>query len=231
MRCGQCGEDIHPRDLDIEALEARCRYCGWAFGKIESPYRRGASKALVHEPETGKPGVPRPACVEVSPRGAATVIRYRAHSRVEVTEWVMLLLVPILLVSAFVFYISKSLILAAVPSGLLALLFYAALAIRYYPRELVLDEDVLEVRLGRLPLGRHPRANIRQLGVTDEVTTGGALRFSLTARIDGRNVDLLHVTRPLDGLYLEQELERLLGLADEPIPGEIFALDDDRDAP
>jgi hypothetical protein len=228
LRCQQCDALIHPRDVDYEALEARCRRCGWAFGKIESPYRRGRATALAEREEEDviKPGVPRPNNVEVREDGASTTIRYRAYSRADVIGWSLLVLCAVIASSAAAFAATSSLLGSAVIVTAVAVMLYGLLASVRYPRDLVLDAFELRVQIGPLTVARYPIGAITQLGVTDEVGLGHRIRYHLSARIEDVNVPLLTVARALDGLYLEQELERRLDLGEEPLPGEIFGVED-----
>ena len=226
LTCRQCGQGIHPRDVDLEALQARCRHCGWAFGKVDSPYRRGESSRAALEPEADnpKPGLPRPAHVEVVESPDMTTIVYSKRAGTMTSAWAVLPVVPALAIGAAVNSVTGSVVIAATVALAVAVFLGLSLMLALIPRGLELDAHELRVTIGPFVVKRLRRSDIAQLCVVERVVDTTP-RFFLAASVHGVPSGFLQVRTPLDGLYLEQELERRLGLTDELVAGEVFGPD------
>lgn len=223
LRCRSCGASLDAGNLDRSLSVITCAHCGTLHELPRAPVGTDAPGRAPPErvPE------PLPERFEVArPPGGLRVVWPAGRksgafgAALFGTAWG-----AITLVGGAWFLTPVSL-----------LFFYLAAVKAVNRKELRIDGDAISVRQGPLPwkgTKRLDRSRVRQLFVTEHVQRvreggdrGGRVReirrYRLSALLEGeRRVRLLGgLGSPGQGLWLEQEIERTLGIRDRAIGGE-----------
>lgn len=228
MKCGQCKKELHPADVDTVALAARCRHCGWTFGRVTSPFREAVTSGETTDIERDRRRrIPTPRSVEVHEDGAQLSITFGAARHVHMVEAYYRFVAT--------FFFGFVAIFASAVRGDLALvaLFFACAALiqafmKIFGRVRIdADAGELEVHSKNARKIVQPTATIDQLFVQEHVVARIFKRvrndaYDLRARLDdGSEVTLVRNLRePVVALFLEQELERHLGIVNAAVDGE-----------
>jgi len=233
MRCRNCGAALEAERLDRRLGIVTCAHCGGLheFARAEDG-GKGAPSPAADDARSGsstgeRPLVPEPARFEVH-RGDGTLqVRWRRGRKAGAV-----VLAGFALVWAF----------AAVGAGVFFLapvslvLLYLALLRGVNRTTLRVDARELSVRQGPLPAGRTrrlPRADITQLLARERINrtrTGsdgrGPVRVRRSYRLQAldragrKRLVVGGLTSPAQALWLEREIESLLGIEDVAVAGE-----------
>ncbi len=230
LTCFQCGKALRPQSVDVQQLTARCLECGWVFGQAMSPFRAGASRgshALEEEPKSRRPGIPRPPGVEVE-EGEQLDLRLRTLVAVHGSHILRQTLIgPLLLLLGLAVFLFGGgvfgIVLAAVGG---ALTLPGLLGTFGHLRVGVRAGKLTAPTRWCLPITRIVANDVEQLYVQAE-EVGRTTTYSLVAIVrrsgsSGPEAKLVlrHLRSPLTALFVEQEVERRLGIVDEPVIGE-----------
>jgi hypothetical protein len=224
FRCKNCGAPIEGKDVAPDLAMAKCSHCGAVFGV----------KGLSQQETYGeRPAVPMPAGVEVADFGDALQITYR---------WFSLKVVFVLIIcvfwNVFMFMWHGMSITTGVWSMSLFGLLHTAVGIglAYYTLAGLLNRTTVRVEQGLLEIHHHPLPwfGNKRLQATDieqiycrERIHHGRHGVSRTYEVHAMMRDavkeklLSRLNEPEQVLYIEQELERFLGIRDGPVRGEI----------
>ncbi len=226
LRCGQCKSDLHPADVLVSSLEARCRHCGWTFGGAGTPYRRGAlpePRSAPPEDEEERHLVPRPARMRVLEAPVPAIV-YRVPG--DRALGVALGIMALTLIAAVIALGAGQ----AIEPGLVLLLLatpplvYLALAKLFNKRHIELRGPYLQARQRPFPLPfgpMVPRRDIGQLYVRQQAVQQGPRRYEVVAQHGSEaTVIASAIDNPIEALFIEQEIERRLAIEDVPVPGE-----------
>jgi hypothetical protein len=231
LTCKSCGVELHPADVDMDALQAKCRHCGWVFGHPVSPHRLRASGEA--DPSLSR-ATPEPQELPL-PNGLSVESSSAGHLQVRVDR--------------------KSIYTLLFLSGMTILLSFAAIKLAYpfvLPWYLVIgfifmplmtgycaavaglntvlistDGSSLRIKHGPLPwFGSRliSRKHLRQLYVSEtEVRTDSGVDRSYNVRAqvtEGDVVIISGLAEPQTALYLERKFEQMLRIIDVPVDGE-----------
>lgn len=223
LKCRNCGSTLAPEHISAQLAAARCPHCHALF----------ALPASLAAP----PSIPRPE-VALPPRftlrhhdGTLTITR-RWFSPVAffllffAVFWNGFLIVwhTIALSGGMWFMSAFGLIHTAV--GLWLIYWVAAMFMN--STVIHASRDWLQVRCGPLPWpGKQdlPRPQIHQLYCTEKVShgkNGSSAQYRVEAVLDGNRRATLAkgFANPEQALFVEQQLEKFLGIADLPVAGE-----------
>lgn len=228
LECPTCGASIVADDVNLDRLVAKCRSCDSVFAF--SPEASGA--ALERTAPRGPVEMPKRFRVE------------RLGSELKITRrWFS----PIFFFLVFFCLLWDGFLvvwyLNAGAAGIVFMLFPlihvgVGVGLSYFTvcgfvnsTHVAANYESLRVRHGPLPWPGNrdvPRLDIDQLFTKEKVTQGknGPSRtYELHAKLrSGKDVKLVSgLTEPDHARYMEQELERFLGIRDEPVAGELRA--------
>lgn len=227
ITCKRCGALIPADDVDLQAMAAKCRSCNAVFSIADqlAPAEGWAPHARLD--------VPLPERFTVDHPGGALRIGWRWY-----TPAAIFLAVFALFWNGFIcVWVSMALAGGAGGFALFATLhiavgiFMAYLALTMFVNRSQVDVSygTLSVRHGPLPWPGNlelPRETIRQLYCVERVSRsrrGASVTYELQAvRADETAAPVLKGLQSAEQvLYLEQEIERFLGIRDEPVRGEL----------
>ncbi len=243
LQCKGCGAPIEKQQIDIRRGLARCVYCGAVtdLGLAQRPAPAPAY-APAEAPAAGtpasaryeRPPVPMPKNMQVSNESGLLQITYR---------WFNVSFVFMAFFAAFwngfmLVWHGISLTSGAIFMSIFGLLHTAiGLGIAYYTLAGFINTTTIQagsgwltVQHGPLPWGggqQLPEAELLQLYTKEHIThsrRGGVTRTYQVHAIlrDKRHHKLLSgLSSPEQALYIEQELERYLGIADRPVRAEL----------
>jgi hypothetical protein len=235
LACPHCHTSIHERNVDRTRDIATCQACGWLVDLRARPPVEPENSAAGSAAPRQRPAVPLPPGIAIAEESSQEFgYRGTASSAIVLTRrWLrkkhFVMLAGVLAASAGVAYLwINADIGAPLIVGSLMLLFWSYALVTMFVNSTTVRaggglEGRIDVRHGPLPyLGWRNRsiaaAEVRQLYVAKY-----GLFFSVEAMLaDGTTIPLV---RPLvtadQALFVEQQLERVLGLADYPVVGEI----------
>jgi hypothetical protein len=230
LSCPRCGREIPAPDIDIHAAMAKCGHCGEVFGFAGLvPESRDVSGGAVKPPV----GMPKGVAVE---RDAVsmTIVRSWFHPAL-----VFLVFFCVAWDSFLVFwYAVAARAEMPGPARLLAVVFPAAhvavgLGLTYYvlcgflnKTRIRASRSELDVSHGPLPwYGARtvPAREVDQLFCREKGRgKEGQAAYIVSAVLrDGKRIDLVSDLQSREqARYIEQEVERYLGIADRPVSGE-----------
>jgi hypothetical protein len=229
--CPSCGARIAAEDMNLSAMAARCRSCH-AFVDLRAA-SAGASTSPAQTPAEPLP-VPRPAQIQVVERGLDVTLTRRWFSWVYVflalfcTVWNGFLLVWYTTAAAGdapLFFLLFPLLHVAVGVGLA----YFTLAGFVNRTVLTVERGEVSVRHGPLPWPGNvdvSAGSLEQLFCTEKVIrsrNGTTVRYNVEAVLrDGRQLTLLKaLDAQEEALFIEQTLERHLGIPDRRVRSEM----------
>ncbi len=228
ITCRRCGARIRADDVNIETMAANCRSCDAVFSIA-------AQFALADKPAPiARLDVPRPRCFTVEHLDDALRISWRGSK----VGGIILLLVTLIWNGFAYVWISlafssaghAAFALAAIPHVLIGLwLARLSLSNLLNTTRVEASASGLSVYDTPIPASKDlsiPRDSLRQLYCVEpgnHSRRGPSGSCDLWAiKADGSSIAVLKsLADPEQALYIEQELERYLGIKDEPVDGEL----------
>jgi hypothetical protein len=237
---------IPVEDVNITRLIAKCRSCQAVFAFEAQTASSKAAVASVERARETSLEVPLPAGFEVHRDPAApnastdyrTAATDRGRLRI-VRRWFgpqhIVLLLFSLVWSAIVFKVAAALVSGLGLVGLLLssvhgivglVLAYGAVSGFVNRTEILVERGALSVRHGPIPTRGNrdiPADEVRQLFTIEHRGNKGARVYELQALVSrGAAVTIAKgLLDPRQALFLERVLEEHLGIADQPVPGEL----------
>lgn len=221
LKCRNCGSQLAPEDISPQLAAARCQHCN----------------ALFALPTAAREPIPRP---EVPlPDGYAVDLRY---STLEITHrWSRkkawgLLFFAILWNGFLVVWHSIALsqghwfmsLFALIHTGIGVWLIYAVTAQFLNSSVIRVNAEAVEVHHGPVKMKRNrelPAGDIQQFYCKEKVRrhkNGSSTSYGVEAVMndDKRQTLVDGLDQPDQALFLEQQIEKHLGIADRPVSGE-----------
>jgi hypothetical protein len=241
LTCRSCGANLHADDVNMQAGIATCRYCDAVFAFGHAP-RNQANDALTIDGPRTRPTIDRPAGFTAE----EDAYRFRITQRWLSWKVIPLLVfalfwngvVGFMITALFADFFDGSgpdgfeavfLPLFFIPFVLIGLGFLYGIAATFINTTTVdVDDRELAVRHGPLPVTGNktlPALDITQLYCKRHVSrtkNGTSVSYRLHAITqDGKDHKLLgNLSNQNHALYLEQQVERVLGLQDKAVAGE-----------
>jgi len=232
LSCRVCGAPLEESGFDHARRLARCRYCD-ALTELEL---KGGKPRRLPRHLRARPEVPMPAKFEVNRGGGTLTVRWRWMSGKVIVLAIMLMVWGLFL--AYAWLGIQVGIMADTPGpgaaafpvlhGLFGLgLTYATLMGLVNRTTVTAQRTGLQVHHGPLPwFGSGTVKFIDQLYTKRRerhTKSGSVITYQLIAILKGGNQRKIvgGLTQDVQALWLEQELERQLGLEDRPIAGEL----------
>lgn len=232
LTCKNCGTALHPADVDMNTLRARCRHCGWEFGKgAAGPFRQPAAAARSgNEEPVRDTDIPLPRGIDVvegADRGPLVILVRRPG----LPRTLILALIAVLWSGVFV----KLVLTVDLPLHLAGTFLVPSLVAGYGLAVALLNRKTISVTPSSLEVRNEPlpwfgsrsirRDQLRQLYVAEVVVRGGAdgdiVNFELRAQVADDDVCVIGgFGQPQPALYLERKLEKVMKIADVPVYGE-----------
>lgn len=227
ITCKRCGALIPADDVNLTTLAARCRSCNAVFSIAD---QLGVGEGFTPGPRLD---VPLPERFSVEHPGGALRVSWRWFTPVAI-----FLAVFALFWNGFIcFWVAGSIASGAGAFALFAtlhvlagvVLAYTALAQFLNTSSVEASYGMITVRHGPLPWPGNQQLSrdaIRQLYCVERMRrtrNGQSVTYELQAvKADGASAAVVKgLTSAEQALFLEQELERFLGIRDEPVRGEL----------
>lgn len=232
LTCKRCGAKIISDDVNLERMVAKCQECNAVFSFADDFAYAGTLQEAYQ-----KFNVARPKRMQIENLGGEMKITRRWFSPV------LFFLIPVCLFwNGFIVVFGFGSFLAADQGGggafslcllphLAAGLFlaYFALASVINVTEVKINPAEFSVRHGPLPwLGnkRLAASDITQVYCKERVSRGRrstSVTYEVDAVTPANTTEklLTGLNEPEEALFLEQEIERFLGVKDRPVPGEL----------
>lgn len=225
ITCRRCSMLIPIDDVSLDIMAARCRSCGALFSITEQVQPAGswASRAPLDVPMPERFKIARPVgALRVSWRWFTPTAIFLAGFAIFWNTFICFWVTMALASGAGGFALFATLHVL-VGLGLA----YGTLSMFLNTTTVEVSHSALTVRHGPLPAPGNlalPREELRQLYCVERIhrsRRGGSVSYTLQAvRSDGRSVALVQGLESTEqALFLEQEIERFLGIADEPVRG------------
>ena len=221
LKCGNCGAPLADGGLDAATGRAGCPHCGTIFGIDEAPR---AKRGLVPMPEKFVLGTEE----------GRRVISWRWFSPVHVFLVFFALTWNAFMVFWHYMAISSGMwIMSAfglLHTGVGAAMAYYTAAGFLNTTSVLAGMGFLEIRHRPLPwfgARKVPSSGIRQIYGREKIRQGkGGASYTYEVHAvlaeNGRDIRLIGMLEdPAAALFIEQELERYLGIADVPVTGEL----------
>lgn len=222
LKCRNCGSALSPEDISPQLAAARCRHCGSLYAL---PVASGGPTLL-------RPDVPMPNNFHIQDDGYTLEITRKWK---DAAAWVLLVF-TIFWNGFMIVWHTIALTTGAWVMSLFGLLhtgiglFLAYTSIARFVNRTVVRANAtkLEVKSGPLPWRGNkslPSIDIRQLYCTEKITrtkNGISTTYRVEAVLEGnrRAVLVTGLSQADHALFLEQQLERHLKIADVPVKGE-----------
>lgn len=230
--CRNCGAGIDAGSIDNSLGLATCSHCGTLHDLPRAPINDSSDSA-------GKTAPAKPERVEVALPEKFNI--HRGSDGLQIT-WPVGGLFPGLVLLV----IAGGFAYVAMTSGMLLLLIpvvaivYFAATRAFNKHRIRVDKSQLHVTQGPLPWAgnqRVPSSQITQLYTTEHKTRAQPqgddkhdqkVQISIYYRLIAKTKDNKHITilnglnDPLQALWLEQEIEKLLGISDGRVSGEYY---------
>jgi hypothetical protein len=247
ITCSSCGAPVAAKDVNLDRMLAKCAHCDAVFDiSAQMPRPEGAVRAARARKLVGMPRGIRVVVDETLPAeggGEPYRLSAAAHPHVVlVRRW----FAPAVLFMAFfcvfwdgflVFWYSAALSAKGAHAHAAPLLFplfhvgvgvvmtYTALCGFVNTTRIAIENGVLSVRHGPLPWPGNRDvaiASITQLFCKEHVGNKGARSYSVNALLtDGTTSKVLKGLKDAEqALYIEQIVEKRLGIVDAPVAGE-----------
>ncbi len=227
ITCKRCGASIPADDINLQTMAAKCRSCDAVFSIVDQvPAADGwAAPARLDVPLPERFTVERPAGgLRIRWRWFSPAAIFLAIFAVFWNGFVCAWMGIALAAGAGAFALFGT--LHALVGLLVA---YGAVTMFVNSTQVEANYGTLTVRHGPLPAFGNkdlPRDSLRQLYCVERVRrtrSGSSASYELQAvKADGSSVGVLKgIENAEQALYLEQELERFLGIRDEAVRGEL----------
>ncbi len=229
LHCKNCGAPIKEDDINLDLAMARCSYCGAVFSVKGLPLQEDREAPLRYE----RPSVPMPKGIEMANVGNVLRISRRWF------RWLHIFLLLWCLGWDGFLIVWHGM---AIASGMWPMLLFALLhtavgiAMTYYVLAGFLNRTTVQVGKGMFEVWHHPlpwfgekhlqATDIKQIYCKENIrrsSDGVSKSYEVYAvlRHGGKEKLLSGLIEPEQALYIEQELERFLGIQNRPVRGEI----------
>jgi hypothetical protein len=240
VKCDSCGAPVAARDVNLERMLAKCERCNAVFDiGAQVPHGEGPlrQRRLVAMPRNIRLVADD---VEMSGESYRTNAATHPHVVLE-RRWFTPALIFMVFFCLFwdgflVVWYGAVLSGKGHPSAVMALfplihvsvgifITYTTLCGFVNRTRIAVENGVLSVRHGPLPWRGNrdiPLSNLAQLFCREQVGSKGSRSYSLNALLkEGDSVPLIKsLNEPDQALYIEQLLEKRLGIVDVPVAGE-----------
>jgi hypothetical protein len=229
LSCKNCGAPIESSSIDWNLAMARCAHCGAVFGLTPS----AVPETMQASVPTERSKVPMPKEIEVREGNGILQISYRWFRPL----FIFLLFFAIFWNGFMIVWHGISLVSGAWFMSIFGLLHTAVgIGMGYYVLTGFVNRTTLWVGNGRLVVRHHPlpwwgnkdvtASEIRQVYCKEKIhrsDSGTNYSYEVHAilRSDSKEKLLGNLGETEQALYIEQELERHLGIRDRPVRGEI----------
>lgn len=229
LYCKSCGAPIEAEEIDTDLGLVRCTHCGSVFslGGLPRPDGPGAFRTYERQ------AVPMPDKVDVIDAGGELQITYRWFS----PKYIFLIVFAVFWNGFMLVWHGISLASGAWFMSVFGLLHTAdGIGLAYYTLAGLLNKTTVWIGMGQMAI-RHwplPWLGNRQLQASDIAQVYSRERVSHSKNStsysyqvqailqNGRKQELLGGLSDVDqALYIEQEIERHLGIQDRPVRGQI----------
>jgi hypothetical protein len=235
LTCEVCDTPLRPEDVRLDIAVAKCRACNAVYD-LSGRKARGASVAGAEKRRLVRAKAPLPPRFKVEDSDGATRIQWRWFSAAHIFMLFFCIIWDgfLLVWYGIAFATDSPLIMKLFPIIHVAVgvgLTYSTLAGFVNRTRIEVSRNALTIRHGPLPWTGNQTLPGRQLtqlyGEESAKTNKGNTTYSyslLALDREGRKIKLLSGLTDKDQvLYLEQALERRLGIEDAPVDGEIAA--------
>ncbi len=230
LNCKKCGAPIESKDINLEMGLARCAHCGTVFSlKNLSGSKMSGSVAR----RTARAPVPMPKNVEVFDTGTGWQISYRWYA----PKYIGMIIFTLFWNGFMCAWHAISLSMGAYMMSVFGLLHTViGIGVAYFTLAGFLNRTTITVELGLLTIQHGPLPwvgnkhlldeDIKQFFCKEKVShsdSGTSYSYDVYADLrDGESKKLLSGLNSAEqALFIEQELERYLGIQDRPVRGEI----------
>ncbi len=221
LKCRNCGSELSPESISPQLSAARCGHCNALFA-IDMPERR-----RIERPEVAKP--------------KNTKIEERMDGLVITRRWLgpmaFVTLVFAVIWNGFMIVwngiaLTQGIwIMAAfgvIHTGVGLFLIYSVLGMFLNSTVIRVSRGLLEVRIGPLPWKGNKRISVHdvtQLYCQEKIShgkNGSSVSYKVEVVLSGNKRETLveGLSSADEALFVEQQLEKYLGLADTPVAGE-----------
>lgn len=228
LNCKKCGAPLEGRDIRLDVGLARCGHCNTIFSLQGLPGQNGAAARNV-----ARPPVPMPKSIEVFNTGTGLQLSYRWYS----PKYIGMIIFTLFWNGFMCVWHAISLSQGMLAMSLFGLLHTAiGLGVAYITLAGFLNRTTIFAELGLLTIQHHPLPwpgskqvltdQIDQLFCKEKVShSKNGTNYSYEVYValsDDAQVKLLSGLDMADqALFIEQELERYLGIKDQPVGGEL----------
>jgi predicted Zn finger-like uncharacterized protein len=227
LNCPECGAEIPADNINLDRMVAKCRECNTVFGFGDQFGASAGAQSLV------RLAVPRPASLQVEQDGAELRLTRRWFS----PTYIFLGIFAIFWNGFMAVWFGIAIISRMWPMALFGSIHAAiGLFIAYVAVAGLVNSTLVRIGMGEIQVSHSPlpwrgnrrieTAGIAQL-YSKEISHRSRRRTTQSYEIhaatgDGRDIKLLSALENSEqALYLEQEIERYLGIKDLPMRGEI----------
>lgn len=222
LKCNNCGSQLKPEDISPQLSAARCHHCNALFALPHAVGGRTLARPQV--------ALPRGMHIEERMDGLVITRRWR-----DAKAW-FLLFFAVFWNGFMIIWNAISLFQGAwtmagfglIHTGIGLLLIYIVLAMFLNSTTIHVTYDAVETRIGPLPwkgTKTLPKHEVEQFYCTEKIQhskNGSSLTYNVETVLKGNRRETLAkgITNHDQALYIEQQLERHLGLRDVPVSGE-----------
>lgn len=228
LTCTKCGAPIDSQDIHLDLGLARCAHCGTIFS-LKQP----AASGMTGTPSTKRPPVPMPKNVEAVDTGTGLQLTYHWYS----AKYIGMIIFTLFWNGFMCAWHAIALSQGAYMMSVFGLLHTAiGIGVAYYTLAGFLNRTTVTAEIGLLAVQHGPlpwpgnkqllEEQLQQLYSKENVShskNGVNYSYEVHAALhDGEPVKLLGgLDTAEQALFIEQELERYLGIVDKPVRGEI----------
>ncbi|MBX3741388.1 MAG: hypothetical protein KF712_10385 [Akkermansiaceae bacterium] len=222
LKCNNCGSQLKPEDISPQLSAARCHHCNALF----------ALPAAAGGRTIGRPDVALPRGMSIEERMDGLTITRRW---LEAKVWFLLFFAVFwngFMIVWNVISLSQGIWMMSVfgllHTGVGLFLIYLVLAMFLNTTTVKVTYDAVETRSGPLPWKGNktiPKHEVEQFYCTEKVQhskNGSSVTYKVEAVLKGNRRETLvqGITHHDQALYIEQQLERHLGIRDVSVAGE-----------
>lgn len=231
LHCKHCGASIQQEDIVWDRKLARCSYCGTVFSLLDVSSDRLTPPAAVPERQDRAP-VAMPKNMTMLDMGDILQISYKWFG----PKFIFLIIFCAFWDGFMIFWHGMALASGAWFMSLFGLLHtFVGVGLTYYTLAGLFNTTTLQTSQGVIGIWHHPLPwwgnkqvlahDITQLYTTEKIhhsKNGTSYSYELNALLgSGAKEKLLQgMNEAEQALYIEQELERYLGITDRPVRGE-----------
>lgn len=228
LRCKNCGATIGPENFVERLAMARCGHCGTVFAVSGLPTSAGAAEAPAPRVK-----VPMPRGIQVEELGGLLEIRRRWFG----PAFIFLAFFCLFWNGFMIVWHGIALSTGAWFMSLFGLLHTAVgIGVAWFTLAGFLNtttirarRGLIEITSGPVPCGGNatiPTDDLAQLYCKERIShskngTSYSYKVLAVTKANVRKTLLKNLTEADQALFIEQELERFLGIDDRPMPGEI----------